>query len=131
MPTGWTTRRDARKCGEAGIPTAGDMPPTPTGRQSEIARAADSWIATLRRQAQRQTAADGGAARQAERADPPVQAKVDELGAKEAAILGRAVYRLPAETDVPDEVVADRRAADNRKEAAPIRQQIDRAGPSA
>jgi hypothetical protein len=54
-----------------------------------------------------------------------LQSKVDELGAQEAPILNRPVYRLPAEADVPAEVVADRRAADNRKEAAPIRQQID------
>jgi len=51
-------------------------------------------------------------------------AKIDELRAQEAEILGRPVYRLPAEAGVPDEVVAGRRAADNRKEAAPIRQQI-------
>jgi hypothetical protein len=113
---------DAGKCGEAGIPMAGDVPPTPTGRQSEIARTADNQIAMLRRRAQMQTRPmEAQLANLSERIGQ-LQPKIDELSAQEAEILGRPVYRLPAEAGAPDEVVAGRRAADNRKEAAPIRQ---------
>ena len=116
--------RDAGKCGEAGIPAAGDVPPTPTGRQSEIARTADNQIAMLRQRTQVQTRPMEAKLANLNERIGQVQAKLDELGLQEAEILGRPVYRLPAEAGIPDEVVADRRAADNRKEAAPIRQQI-------
>jgi hypothetical protein len=102
--------RDAGKCGEAGIPVVGDVPPTPT--------------AMLRRRTQVQTRAMEAQLVNLKERIGQLQAKLDELGLQEAEILGRPVYRLPAEANVPDEVVADRRAADNRKEAAPIRQQI-------
>lgn len=115
--------RDAGKCGEAGIPVVGDVPPTPTGRQSEIGRTADNQIAMLRRRTQVQTRAMEAQLVNLKEQIGQLQAKLDELGLQEAEILGRPVYRLPAEANVPDEVVADRRAADNRK-AAPIRQQI-------
>ena len=124
-PTEWLVdARDAVKSGEAGIPIAGDVPPTPTGRQSEIARTADNQIAMLRRRTQAQTAPMEAQLASSNERIGQVDAKVGELSAQVAEILGRPVYRLPAEADVPDEVVADRRAADNRKEAAPIRQQI-------
>ena len=120
----WVDARDAAKCGKAGIPMAGDVPPTPTGRQSEIARAADNRIAMLRQRAQAQTRPMEAQLASLNERIGQLQAKIDELGAQEAKIVGRPVYRLPAEADVPDEMVASRRAADNRKEAAPIRQQI-------
>jgi hypothetical protein len=115
---------DASKCGEAGIPMAGDVPPTPTGRQSEIARTADNQIARLRRRVQAETRPmEAQLANLTERIGQ-VDVKLGALGMQVAEIFGRPVYRLPAEAGVPDEVVADRRAADNRKETAPIRQQI-------
>lgn len=120
----WADAQDAGKSGEAGIPVAGDVPPTPTGRQSEIARTADSQIAMLRRRAQAETRPMEAELASLNEQIGQLQAKIDELGAQEAEILGRPVYRLPAEAGVPDEVVAGRRAADNHKEAAPIRQQI-------
>jgi hypothetical protein len=120
----WVDARDAGKCGKTGIPMVGDVPPTPTGRQSEIARTADNQIAMLRRRAQVETRQMEAQLAELKERIGQLQAKIDELGAREAEILGRPVYRLPAEAGVPDEVVADRRAADNRKEAAPIRQQI-------
>jgi hypothetical protein len=120
----WVDARDAAKCGDTGIPMAGDVPPTPTGRQSEIARGADHEIAMVRRRTQAQTGPMEARLVNLNEQIRQLQAKVDELSAKEAEILGRPVYRLPAEAGVPDEVVADRRAADNRKEAAPIHQQI-------
>jgi hypothetical protein len=120
----WGDARDAAKCGEAGIPMAGDAPPAPTGRQSEIARTVDNQIAMLRRRVQARTRA--GEARLASLTERigQLQATLGELGMQEAEILGRPVYRLPVEAAVPDEVVAARRAADNGKEAAPIRHQI-------
>jgi hypothetical protein len=120
----WGDARDAAKCGEAGIPVACDVPPTPTARQSEIARAADNQIAILRQWAQVHTRPMEAELANLKERIGQLQAKVDELGVHELEILGRPVYRLPAEADVPDEVVADRRAANNRKETAPIRQQI-------
>lgn len=120
----WVDARDAAKSGEAGIPMVGDVPPTPTGRQSEIARTADNQIAMLRRQAQAETQPREAQLANLKERIGQLQVKVNELGMQEAQILGRPVYRLPAEADVPDEVVAARRPADNRKEAAPIHQQI-------
>ncbi len=120
----WTDAQDAGKCGEAGIPMVGDVTPTPTGRQSEIARTADKHIALIRRQAQAETRPMETQLANLKEQIGQLQAKIDELCAQEAEILGRPGYRLPAEAGVPDEVVADRRAADNRKGAAPIRQQI-------
>ena len=120
----WTDAQDAGKCGEAGIPIVGDVPPTPTGRQSEIARAADTQIAMLRRQAQAETRPMEAQLVDLNEWISQLQVKIDEFRAQEAEILDRAAYRLPAEAGVPDEVVAGRRAADNRKEAAPLRQQI-------
>jgi hypothetical protein len=120
----WVDARDAAKCGDAGIPLVGDLPLTPTGRQSEIARTADNQIAMLRRQAQVQTWAMEARLASVNEQKGQLDPKIDELRAQEVEILSRPAYRLPAEADVPDEVVADRRAADNRREAAPIRQQI-------
>jgi hypothetical protein len=120
----WVDAQDAAKCGDAGIPITDDVPPAPTGRQSEIARAADQQIAMRRRRAQVQSRPMEARLASVNEQIGQVQAKIDELGAQEAEILGRPVYRLPAEAGVPDEVVTGRRAADNRKEAAPIRQQI-------
>jgi small-conductance mechanosensitive channel len=120
----WADARDAAKCGDAGIPTAGDLPPAPTGRQSEIARAADHKIATVYRRTQAQTGPMDARLANLNEQIRQLHAKIGELSAQVAQILGRPVYRLPVEAGVPDEVVADRRAADNRKQAAPIRQQI-------
>jgi len=117
--------RDARKSAKSGIPALGDPVPTPTGRQSEIARAADHRIAMLRRSTQTATAdKEAELARLAEQIRQ-IQDHIDDASAEESAILERAVERLPAEAEVPDAVVAARRGADNRREAAPLHRRIE------
>jgi len=121
----WGDARDARKSAKSGIPSAGELPPTPTGRQSEIGRSADIKIACLRRQVQ-------GLTQQMEAELAHLNEQICQLDTRietairtEADFLARRAYRLPAEANVPDDVVQSRRAADNRKEAAPLRQRID------
>ena len=93
-PAEWRVdARDAAKSGDAGIPIAGDVPPTPTGRQSEIARTADNRIAMLRRRDAGGDPADGGPARQPERADRP--------GGRQGRRAQRAGSRDPRPAGVP------------------------------
>lgn len=121
----WGDARDARKSAKSGIPSAGDLPPTPTGRQSEIGRSADNRVAGLRRQAQASTRQmEAGLAHLNEQIRQ-LDAKIEAATQTEADILARPTYRLPVEVHVPDDVVSFRRTSDNRKAAAPIRQRID------
>jgi len=117
--------RDARKSAKSGIPAVGDPLPTPTGRQSEIGRAADHRIATLRSSTQTATADQEAELAKLTEQIRQIEAHIDDASAKESAILERAVDRLPIEAEVPDAVVAARRAADHRREAAPLRRQIE------
>jgi len=117
--------RDARKSAKSGIPAVGDPLPTPTGRQSEIGRTADHRIAMLRCSAQTATADNEAELAKLTEQIRQIQGHIDDASAEESAILERAVERLPAEAEVPDAVVAARRAADNRSEAAPFRRRIE------
>jgi len=117
--------RDARKSAKSGIPAVGDPVPTPTGRQSEIGRAADHRVAILRRSTQIATADKEAELAKLTEQIRQIQGHIDDASAEESAILERAVESLPAEADVPAAVVAARRAADHRREAAPLRQRIE------
>lgn len=118
---GW----DARRSGKRGIPVVGDVPPTPTGRQSEIGRWADNRIAELRRRAQQATReAEADLARLREVIRQKDEA-IDELAVREREILGRAPVRLPVEAGLAETIVVSRRGVDNRREAAPLRAEID------
>ena len=116
---------DARRSGKSGIPTVGDAPPTPTGRQSEIARGADEQIAMLRRGTQIATTEQEAELAKLNERIRQIQDHIDAISADENAILTRASERLPIEAEVPVSVISSRRATDNRKAAAPLRQQID------
>lgn len=121
----WGDAWDARKSAKAGIPLLSEPPPTPTGRQSEIGRTADHGIAGLRRVAQNATQHNETELARLREEIRQLQEKIDTALLEETAILERRPERLPAEAGIPDAIVASRRAADNRKEAAPIRGRID------
>jgi hypothetical protein len=121
----WGDASDARKSAKAGIPLLSEPLPTPTGRQSEIGRTADDGIARLRRAAQNATQHDETELARIREQIRQLQEKIDAALNEEEAILARRPGRLPVEARIPDAVVASRRAADNHKEAAPIRHRIE------
>jgi hypothetical protein len=117
--------RDARRSGTLGIPLVGDLPPTPTGRQSEIGRAADNAVAKIRQGTQMATRRlEADHARLLEQ----IRQKDDKivgLSGEEADILAREPVRLAVEAGLDGSVIASRRSTDNRKAAAPLRAKID------
>ena len=122
----WGDAWDARRTAQMGVPILSDPPPTPTGRQSEIGRAADNEISQLRRNAQKRTHDnEAGLARFREQIRQ-VEEKIEDALVEEKAVLDRPPERvLPAEAETPDNVVASRRSSDNRREAHPIRERIE------
>ena len=97
--------RDARRSGTLGIPLVGDLPPTPTGRQSEIGRAADNAVAKIRQGTQMATRRlEADHARLLEQ----IRQKDDKivgLSGEEADILAREPVRLAVEAGLDGSVI--------------------------
>lgn len=115
---------DARRSAKAGIPAVGDLPPAPTGRQSEIARHADHVTAKIRRDTETRTARLEAHLAGLHEQIACLDARIAATSAEINDILARPALRLPAETSLPEAMVITRRANDNQRDAASIRDQI-------